>query len=118
MAPPITVLHLSDVQFGKNHVFAGAGLTPADQHLDSLFARLHADLTFLREREGLAPDLVVVSGDLAEWGMGREFAEAERFLRQLIAHLDLAPERVAIVPGNHDVNRKACEAYFVQCEAD
>jgi hypothetical protein len=61
----LTILHLSDVQFGKNHVFGGAGLTDADPHLDSLFVRLHDDLDELREREGVAPDAVVVSGAAA-----------------------------------------------------
>ena len=30
----------------------------------------------------LQPDLVVVTGDLAEWGMPSEFAEVERFLEK------------------------------------
>jgi 3',5'-cyclic AMP phosphodiesterase CpdA len=114
----ITLLHLSDIQFGRNHVFAGAGLTAADQHFDSLFARLHDDLLFLRDRESLTPDLVVVSGDLAEWGMGKELDHAERFIAELTGRLGLSRRRVVIVPGNHDVNRWACEAYFNQCAAD
>jgi hypothetical protein len=37
-AEAITILHLSDPQFGRNHLFGSSGLTVGDQHLDSLFA--------------------------------------------------------------------------------
>jgi hypothetical protein len=42
-APPaeLTVLHLSDTQFGANHMFGGNGLAAADRDGDSLFERLH-----------------------------------------------------------------------------
>jgi hypothetical protein len=40
-ADSITLLHLSDPQFGRNHLFGSSGLTVDDQHFDSLFARLH-----------------------------------------------------------------------------
>jgi WD40 repeat protein len=62
----ITLLHLSDPQFGRNHLFGSSGLTVDDQHWDSLFARLHEDLGKLRRSKDLAPEVVVVSGDLAE----------------------------------------------------
>ncbi len=63
---PLTLLHLSDPQFGKLHLFGGAGLTRADRDRDSLFGRLHTDLGSLRDQHDLRPDLLVVSGDLAE----------------------------------------------------
>ncbi len=113
-ARSITLLHLSDVRFGKNHVFGGAGLTDADEHLDSLFGRLHADLDHLRQREGLAPQVLVVSGDLAERGLQSELYQAERCLTELTRHLGLPPQRVVVVPGNHDINWRLCEAYFNQ----
>jgi hypothetical protein len=72
-ADELVVLHLSDTQFGRNHLFGGNGLTAADRDRDSLFARLHEDLAKLASTRGLWPDLVVVTGDLAETGMGSEF---------------------------------------------
>lgn len=63
----VTVLHLSDTQFGAHHEPGRTGLTAADRRRDSLFARLHKDLRFLREEHELRPDLLVVFGDLAEW---------------------------------------------------
>ena len=113
----ITILHLSDPQFGRNHLFGSSGLTVDDQHLDSLFSRLHQDLRSLGDSEGLQPDLVVVSGDLAEWARPSEFEQVHGFVQQLADVLQLPPRRVLLVPGNHDISRAACQAYFSDCEA-
>ena len=44
----ITILHLSDMQFGKNHRF-GIDTTKLDGNLDSLLHRLTEDLEILRD---------------------------------------------------------------------
>jgi predicted phosphodiesterase len=118
-AGAVTVLQVSDPQFGRNHtVFGGNGLTPADQAHDTLFARLHTDLARLEADQGLRPDLLVVTGDLAEWGLGSEFQKAFEFVGALADAVDLPRDRVVIVPGNHDVNRDACASYFSRQKAD
>lgn len=114
----LTILHVSDPQFGRNHLFGGNGLTPADQSHDTLFQRLHDDLDRLAEDPGLRPDLMVVTGDLAEWGLRSEFDQVVEFLAALTEAVQLPRKHVALVPGNHDVNRKACAAYFDDQEAD
>lgn len=73
---PITVLHLSDIQFGRHHRFESD-----DESFGTLYQRLEGDLRGLAEGHGLQPDLVVVTGDLAEWGRPKEFEEARRFPR-------------------------------------
>jgi len=117
-AGELVVLHLSDPQFGRQHLFGGNGLTAADRDRDSLFVRLHEDLGKMAERHALWPDLIVVTGDLAEWGLPSEFNQVVEFLDRLVEAVDLPRHRVAIVPGNHDVNRKACEQYFLGEAAD
>ena len=107
----ITILHLSDLQFGKNHRFAGVELTVLPNPYDTLLARLWEDLQRLRQNHGLQPELLIVSGELAEWGLPDEFRDAREFL-------DLPRPCVAMIPGNHAINRKACSAYFDNCEAD
>ncbi|MGH3936201.1 MAG: metallophosphoesterase, partial [Pseudonocardiaceae bacterium] len=114
----LTILHVSDPQFGRNHLFGGNGLTPADQAHDTLFQRLHDDLDQLAGDHGLRPDLMVVTGDLAEWGRPSEFEQVVQFLTALAEAVGLPRRQVAIVPGNHDVNRKACAGYFQDQEAD
>lgn len=117
-AHPLTLLHLSDLQFGKNHRFARQDLSGWDAPFGTLLARLQEDLARLREDPGLVPDLLVVTGDLAEWGLKSEFEDALSFLRGICDFLKLPPSRVAIIPGNHDVNRKLCQSYFVECEGE
>lgn len=114
---PITVLHLSDVQFGKDHRFAGAELAGLDASYETLLSRLREDLKGLTDEEGhpLRPDLFFLTGDLAEWGLKSEFKDAQRFLRGICEFLELGPERVVLIPGNHDINRKLCSSYFDHC---
>ena len=46
--------------------------------------RLTDDLKILKRDQGLDPDLVVLTGDLAEWAMPSEFNDLEKFLTGLI----------------------------------
>jgi len=114
----ITLLHISDTQFGRNHRFGRLGLPEPDAPFDTLFARLRDDLEYLKNDHGLAPDLVIASGDLAEWGKKKEFEDVLDFLNQLTEVPALPRERVVIVPGNHDINRDSCAAYFMNCKAN
>lgn len=114
----ITILHVSDMQFGRNHRFGRLALGGADEAFDTLLQRLCDDLDDLRKSHGLEPDVVALTGDLAEWGMKREFDDVLAFCEGLRTHLGLARDRVLVVPGNHDINRKKCSAYFDDREGD
>ncbi|HEU5436705.1 MAG TPA: metallophosphoesterase family protein [Telluria sp.] len=72
-----TLVHLSDLHFGRvDPVLLGP----------------------LRELvHGLAPDVVVVSGDLTQRAKSEQFEEAKAFL-------DTLPGPQIIVPGNHDIS--------------
>jgi 3',5'-cyclic AMP phosphodiesterase CpdA len=72
-----TLIHLSDLHFGR--------VDPA--LLDPLRELVHR----------IAPDVVVVSGDLSQRAKDDEFAEAR-------AWLDTLPGPQIIVPGNHDIS--------------
>jgi predicted MPP superfamily phosphohydrolase len=94
---PIRILHLSDVHFR-----VGKGWD-ADPVLRSLARFVRSEV-----KAGLAPDLVVISGDLAFSGIAEEYALARDWLEtQLWPALPdgLARDRLLLVPGNHDVDR-------------
>ncbi|MCP4658328.1 MAG: NACHT domain-containing protein, partial [bacterium] len=94
---PVRWLHLSDFHF--------QGLKKWDQQATLKALLRHAG--DLRERD-LAPDLVLVTGDVAASGQRKEYEQAERFFTALAETLDLDPaDRFFIVPGNHDVDRGA-----------
>lgn len=71
-----TIIHISDVHFGR--------IDPAT--VDPLITAAHK----------LAPDLVVISGDLTQRARPAQFVEAREFL-------DALPHPQIVVPGNHDV---------------
>ncbi len=71
-----TIVHLSDLHFGKVH---RARLEPLAQAVAAI-----------------APDLVAVSGDLTQRARLGQFREAKSFLATL-------PLPQVVVPGNHDV---------------
>ncbi|MBI4819053.1 MAG: metallophosphoesterase [Deltaproteobacteria bacterium] len=117
--PPksLTILHISDPQFGRRHRFGKAAPGP-DAGWDSLSARLRTDLEGLLAPERQSIDLIVVTGDLTETGRASEFSEFRSFIDDLRNSLRLDRSRVLVVPGNHDVNRALCQAYFSKCEGE
>ncbi|MCP4673915.1 MAG: NACHT domain-containing protein [Deltaproteobacteria bacterium] len=130
----ITILHLSDMQFGINHRFHGENGVVRDSDdpiltikaasgkyfypVDTLVDTLIEDLRYLKTNEKLVPDMVVLSGDLTEWGLRKEFDEVEKFIERLEYHLELPRDRFVMVPGNHDVNRYKCEAEWLEIKGD
>ena len=114
----VTLLHLSDTQFGRNHRFGNLRATTEDGQFDTLIRRLEIDLAILKKDHQVIPEAIVVTGDLAEWGMKKEFDDALLLLDTLSEYLAVPRHHVAIVPGNHDINRKTCEAYFADCAGD
>ncbi len=71
------LLHISDLHFGTEVPDAMAALV-----------RLHAEV---------APDLLVISGDITQRASRRQFDKARAFLTAL------APPALLMLPGNHDV---------------
>ncbi|MGW4737306.1 WD40 domain-containing protein [Nocardia xishanensis] len=108
----VSVLHVAGPRFGR-------GLFGRDEPATAreLQSRIWANVTHLVDRGAPRPDLIVVSGDLTESGRPREVDEALSFLTGLRVLLGLEPDRLIVVPGNHDVSKVACHAYFLHCEA-
>lgn len=106
------------MQFGRNHRFGDQGVGGPDERFDTLLERLYDDLTELKRSYQLSPDLIALTGDLAEWGLKREFSSVQKFAEELCTRLRVPSDRILVVPGNHDINRKKCNAYFLDCEGD
>ena len=78
----ITILHLSDIQFGLHHRF-GMTVASFDGEWDTLFERIKLDLAEMNTEFGLLPDLVVITGDLVEWGKKTEFQHFFEFINKI-----------------------------------
>lgn len=109
MSLSLTILHVSDLQFGPKHRFATTGNSGQARLLDSI----RTDLELLRESERLpSPDLVFVTGDLTERAKPSEFDACAEFVRGLAETVRLPITRVVVIPGNHDISRDECEGFF------
>lgn len=98
-----SILHISDLHKGENNDF------------DHLFASMCNDADSY-DREMPRPEIIVISGDLAEGAEGddaeeiirKQYDEVESFLNKLVYHfLKGDKSRIIIVPGNHDLFRGA-----------
>lgn len=95
----IRVAHVSDLHAHE----AGKAALPI----------IKAAIEDLKQLSGEKPiDLVLFTGDLGNTGQADDFKVAhDRFIGPLLEQLDLLPERLVLVPGNHDVDRGRINRY-------
>ncbi len=96
-AQVITWLHLSDLHFRDMHAYEADVVVKA--LLEDIGERIRVD--------GLQPDFIILSGDIAYAGQREEYAMAAGFLDDLLKIASLPKDRLFPVPGNHDVDRDA-----------
>jgi len=91
----LTWLHLSDLHFRASQAY----------NSNVVLKALLRDIRERIQKDGLRPDFIAVTGDIAFSGHPAEYALARAFLDDLLAATDLPRERLFLVPGNHDANR-------------
>lgn len=93
----VRVLHLSDLHFSVNTGW------DADIVLRGLVRKLE-EVT----GEGHGPDVTAITGDIAATGTAEEYEAAARWIKvELLPRLpECGPDRLLLVPGNHDVDRQ------------
>jgi predicted MPP superfamily phosphohydrolase len=107
MTYAVSIVHLSDLHFGKNSRFKGKDET----NLGKLFAGdvLKANREkFSSDR----PDLIVITGDLTQEASADEFGPALMFFQSMCLELGVSRSRFVFMPGNHDISWNACSNYF------
>ena len=98
-----TILHLTDLHFGAESTASPSALAQRVNTLESLRETLFG----LRESD--RPDVVVVSGDIGWAGRPADYTAAAEWLRSVLGVLNLAPERLVLCAGNHDLDRTEAE---------
>jgi hypothetical protein len=94
----IYILHLSDLHFGPHSRFSRWETKELGHRLS------HAVAAELRKRrEAKEVSLVLVTGDIAEAALPKEYHLARGFFEGLAGGLGLARQRFVFTPGNHDV---------------
>ncbi|MCP4344940.1 MAG: metallophosphoesterase [Desulfobacterales bacterium] len=114
----ITILHLSDIQYGRHHVDKKSRppLYPDNNYTPQL-EKIIADLEILKN-EKVIPNFIVITGDIAEWSIREEYKLAEQFIGGIADYLNLDRRFVLMMPGNHDINRKTCQAARLNAESE
>ena len=94
-----SILHLSDIHFGKDHNYKDSIKRTGSQLIDVIKPILAND----REDIGI----IVASGDFisrANTGTSHNsYSDAQVFLRDLYDYLGLTEKHLIIIPGNHDM---------------
>jgi tetratricopeptide (TPR) repeat protein/predicted MPP superfamily phosphohydrolase len=109
MSRVITWLHLSDLHAGD----------PSNWEASQVTDTLLDDLLLLKKDNGLIPDFIVFTGDVAygqpsdaeSGAMSSQYALAQQFFDSVRHPFEVPLENLFIVPGNHDVNRKSIPKY-------
>ncbi|ASL44122.1 3',5'-cyclic adenosine monophosphate phosphodiesterase CpdA [Burkholderia sp. AD24] len=102
------ILHLSDIHFKSSHV--GQPMDP-NHHLRN---KLLLDAKEMCAKLASAPDVVIISGDIAHAAKQDEYAFAKSWLSDLCGNLNIPLSSVFVVPGNHDVCRDTAGKVVVQ----
>lgn len=93
-----TWIHLGDIHMG-----AGDAALGWDQRL--VQEELRRDIaSMVREA---CPDAILVTGDVARSGRPEEYERAQAWLHAVCEAATVPPDRVFLVPGNHDVDRSS-----------
>ncbi|MDM8538821.1 metallophosphoesterase [Desulfobacterales bacterium HSG17] len=102
--PQANILHLSDLHFG----------TAADAK--KWYSQLADDLTL--ELKCSTLDALILSGDIANLSEPGEYDAAKDFIDRLCKGFKLEPDRLVIVPGNHDLNWKLAKKGYSLIDRD
>lgn len=100
----IHILHLSDLHYSKTK--------GKDYDQGQILNALNEDIIALK-KEGQEIDLIIFSGDLVFSGDDTTDFQAafDEFIKPLLANAGVNLDRFYIVPGNHDISRKAISDY-------
>ena len=111
----LQIFHISDLHFGSTHNF-NPDKDPLGKPLPQAGVRSFHDILIdeLSEGDENCPTLVAVTGDLTSKNEQPGFDEAARFLKKLVTAKIGGKKRgkgiIAVIPGNHDVNRDGTDA--------
>ena len=102
----VRFLHLSDFHL------KGEG-NPVEEFNQDHVTRSLAEKVESLVEDGEAFDFVVVTGDLAFCGKKEDYNVAKVMCKRILKAVGLKPERLFLVPGNHDVDRDAINKWYL-----
>lgn len=107
----ITILHISDLQFGDKKTSGNIMGMWNDMH--------RAIDNYLKSNDLDKIDLIILTGDIAMYGKKEEYKEALTELPRLFERIwgkHYSAERIIVVPGNHDYDINACVLEYFKAQ--
>jgi 3',5'-cyclic AMP phosphodiesterase CpdA/CheY-like chemotaxis protein len=95
VSPP-SIIHMSDIHFGRFHGFKDTSL-----EIEDIAAPILKEI-----KDKTEVNLVIISGDLTSEGLDEEFERALSFITFVSDRTGVPLDRFIIVPGNHDIFRR------------
>ncbi len=97
----LIIFHLSDFQFGGD--WEGIGSNQREKYKNVILNILKS---FPQNDDGskIKPNLIIITGDIAQFGHPKEYGYAIESLEYLCEELSIAKSQRYIVPGNHDIS--------------
>jgi orotate phosphoribosyltransferase len=108
------ILHISDFHVSLDKKYDGEAklhdsyLSATDEN-DSSLLYIERFIEFVKAQVGDKTVFLLVTGDLTDWGEQIEFEYAEKYLNKITAALGILKSNILLIPGDHDLNRRAIE---------
>jgi len=100
------LLHLSDIHFREPECLNAR--TDTNRPYRTLLAQDVVNLC----QDGRSVDAILVGGDIAYKAHQDEYGAARQWLLDLASRCGCRPERIYVVPGNHDVDWATCRKFM------
>lgn len=99
-----TILHLSDLHFGKELAAPVKDKLQGKDGAKELAEKLYKHFFTHRRDEIPNIDAIIITGDVSDAGRAGQYKYALPFCETLLDLFDLDNKSLMVVPGNHDIN--------------
>lgn len=108
------ILHISDFHVSLDKKYDGEAklhdsYLSATEENDSSLLYVERFIEFVKTQVGDKTIFLLITGDVTDWGEQIEFDYAEKYLNKIITELKISKTNILLIPGDHDLNRRAIE---------
>lgn len=108
------ILHISDLHVSLDEKYDGEAKNhdsylSANEDNDKSLYFIECFIDFTKKQIEEKEVYLIITGDITDWGEQLEFEYAEIYLNKIINELGISRSNVLLIPGDHDLNRRAIE---------
>ncbi|MDM1328762.1 metallophosphoesterase [Myroides odoratimimus] len=113
------ILHISDLHVSLDIKYDGEvknhdSYLSATEEKDSSLLFIERFIEFVKGQTEGKTIYLLITGDITDWGEQKEFEFAEKYLNKIISEIGINKENILLIPGDHDLNRRAIENQLAQ----